>query len=169
MGLSLRANEDARSCRETLALAGRWPQLSAPLRAILSHHAERQYASAASLREAFMLKFASTLSLAIAVAVSALTTVAKASSSGIDTIDCNARLNRAETTICSSQRLQILDAKITEIYADMMLGRRLSSSGKEMLRDSQYNFLARRNSCGADYACLEEIMSQRAGRIRNYY
>ena len=116
-----------------------------------------------------MFKSTTTSVIVMAATLRALTTAVTASGTGIETIDCSANLNRAETTICGSQRLQILDAKITEIYAEMMLGRRLSSAGKENLRDSQYNFLARRNSCGADYVCLEETMSLRASRIRNYY
>lgn len=112
---------------------------------------------------------ASKIAIAILATVTAVAPAAFANSNGIETIDCSANLNRAETTICGSQHLQILDAKITEVYADKMLGRRLSSTGKELLRDSQYNFLARRNLCGADYGCLEEVMSQRASRIRNYY
>lgn len=87
----------------------------------------------------------------------------------IETIDCSVDKNRAERTICASQHLQILDAKITEVYADVMNSRRVSVGIKDDLRRSQYAFLARRDACGASYGCLEDVMSMRLGRIRNYY
>lgn len=86
----------------------------------------------------------------------------------IETIDCRVDRNRAERTICASQHLQILDAKITEVYADAMKSRRVSSHMKEDLRRSQYAFLSRRDACGADYICLNEVMTLRLGRIRNH-
>lgn len=86
----------------------------------------------------------------------------------IQTIDCGVDHNRAERAICSSQRLQILDAKITEAYADMMHSRRLTPIAKAHLRESQHAFLVRRDACGASYGCLEDVMSTRVSRIRLY-
>lgn len=106
-----------------------------------------------------------------AVLATALTTLAATSAAaGIETIDCQAaQLNKAERTICRSQHLQILDAKIAEVYADKMLGRRLSADTKAALRESQYQFLARRNACGADADCLDDVMLLRSSRIHNDY
>ena len=92
-----------------------------------------------------------------------------ASASGIQTINCEAdRANAAERTICASQSLQILDAKVTEVYADMMSSRRISRVVKANIRESQYSFLARRNACGHDRGCLAEVMSVRLTRIHYY-
>lgn len=111
-----------------------------------------------------------TLTVATGLALAAFATASQsARAETIQTIDCAVDKNRAERTICASQHLQILDAKITEVYADMMNSRRVSPRVKDVLRDSQYSFLSRRDACGANYGCLEEVMSMRLGRIRNYY
>jgi uncharacterized protein len=116
-------------------------------------------------KEASMLRKLTT-AVAAAVTLAAVSSPAGA----IETIDCAARpLNAAEQTICASQRLQILDAKITEVYADLMYGRRLSEAAKQTLRASQHAFLARRDSCGRSFDCLEEMMSLRASRMQNYW
>jgi uncharacterized protein len=101
----------------------------------------------------------------------ALATVlaAPASANGIQTIDCAVDLNTAaERTICKSQRLQVLDARITEVYADLMTSRRVPFDAKSRVRESQYQFLERRNACGADRACLEDVMGRRLSRIHAY-
>ncbi len=107
----------------------------------------------------------------ITLAALALATVlaAPANANGIQTIDCAMDLNTAaERAICKSQRLQILDAKITEVYADYMTSGRVHSDVKARLRESQYRFLERRNACGPDRECLEELMDRRLSRIHAY-
>jgi uncharacterized protein len=86
----------------------------------------------------------------------------------IDTIDCQVDLNASEQTICDSQRLQILDAKITQAYVELITGRWLAVELKDAVRESQHVFLKRRNACGSHYACLEDIMGQRLTRIGYY-
>jgi uncharacterized protein len=88
--------------------------------------------------------------------------------SAIDTIDCRRDHNAAERTICSSQALQTLDARITEQYADIMLDSHIKGSVKRAVHESQVEFLARRDSCGRDTECLTEVMGRRASRI-NFY
>jgi uncharacterized protein len=85
-----------------------------------------------------------------------------------DTIDCQRDTGPAERAICSSQRLQTLDAQVTEKYTDIMLDSHIKSSVKQAVHESQVNFLHRRNHCGADADCLAEVMERRAVRI-NYY
>ena len=109
-----------------------------------------------------------TTALAGFAVLGAIATTASASS--IQTIDCQIDLSLdAERTICASQRLQILDAEITEVYADRMTDRRISPAGKAHLRNSQYAFLTRRNTCGADHGCLAEVMGARLTRIRSLF
>ena len=106
---------------------------------------------------------------AVAALALAAAAAGTASATGIQTIDCQVDVaTAAERTICSSQSLQILDAKVTEVYADMMTSRRLSRETKANIRDSQYAFLARRNACGADRDCLAEVMNRRLSRIHVY-
>ncbi len=98
-----------------------------------------------------------------------LSIASSAHAAGIQTIDCAVDLGTAsERTICDSQRLQILDAKITEVYADLMTSRRVPTDAKARVRESQYRFLERRNACGADRLCLQEVMERRLSRIHAY-
>ena len=85
--------------------------------------------------------------------------------SAIDTIDCSRDWNAAERTICRSQRLQVLDAKMTEVYADLMLDQSVSARRKSELQQSQHEFLKFRDKCGDDRVCLEEVMQRRMTRI----
>jgi uncharacterized protein len=85
-----------------------------------------------------------------------------------DTIDCQRDTSPAERTICSSQRLQLLDAQVTEKYTDIMLDSYIKSSVKRAVHDSQVNFLQRRDQCGADRDCLTAVMGTRLVRINTY-
>ena len=105
--------------------------------------------------------------LAAAIAALALTAVATPAVA-IDTIDCQRDQNPAERTICSSQRLQVLDAKVTEAYADIMLDGGIKARVKDAVYISQLEFLHRRDACGRDPRCLAEVMEHRASRI-NFY
>jgi uncharacterized protein len=119
-----------------------------------SHTAHR------AIPEASMTRFAFTA----VVLIVAMSGAARAN--GIQTIDCALdRSLAAERAICTSQRLQILDAKITEVYADVMLSRRVAFDIKARVREFQYQFLDRRNACGSNRGCLEEVMEQRLSRI----
>jgi uncharacterized protein len=102
--------------------------------------------------------------LAAAVSVFAVPRPAAA----YDTIDCDRDGKPAERVICSSQSLQILDAKITEVYAEMMQDRTFNARIKRDLLVSQRTFLARRDACGWDQDCVEEVMSLRSSRIQFY-
>ena len=107
------------------------------------------------------------LTLAAPLAALAFAT-AVSPAAAIDTIDCRHDRNAAERTICSSHRLQILDAKVTEAYATIMKDLSIPGPVRTAVRDSQFTFLARRDACGRDADCLTEVMQLRAIRI-NYY
>lgn len=96
------------------------------------------------------------------------TSAAVSPAAAIESIDCRADLGRAERTICGSERLQILDAQVTQAYADIMLDSRVRASIKQAVYDSQIEFLRRRNACGSDRECLAGVMERRASRIRFY-
>lgn len=104
----------------------------------------------------------------IGLATLALLATAATSARAIDTIDCRVDRNPAERIICASQRLQIYDAQITEVYAELMHSRWMSAARKADLLDSQRSFLKRRDACGANYDCLDEVMGRRATRIALY-
>jgi uncharacterized protein len=109
------------------------------------------------------------LTILAAATVLAALAASRASAAVIQPIDCNIDLaTSAERTICKSQHLQILDAQITEVYADLMGNRHIASAAKTRVRESQYQFLQRRNACGGDRDCLEEVMQRRLSRIHNY-
>ncbi len=104
-----------------------------------------------------------------ATSLTALALVAVATPAmAIDTIDCGRDRNPAEKTICGSQRLQILDAKVTEAYADIMLDSHVRAHVKRAVQESQQSFLQRRDACGRDQVCLTEVMERRVNRIPYY-
>jgi len=86
----------------------------------------------------------------------------------IDTIDCDHDRNTAERAICASEHLQILDARVTQAYADIMHDARVRDGVKYAVYKSQVDFLARRDQCGRDTECLSEVMERRATRIDFY-
>ena len=86
----------------------------------------------------------------------------------IETINCTRDHSPAERTICASQKLQILDAQVTESYADIMLDGHIKGHVKRAVAESQVSFLKRRDACGRDAECLTEVMELRANRI-NFY
>ena len=85
-----------------------------------------------------------------------------------DTINCERDQSPAERAICASQRLQVLDAQVTEQYTDIMLDSYIKGSVKQAVHESQVSFLKRREQCGANVECLAEVMERRAMRI-NFY
>jgi uncharacterized protein len=104
------------------------------------------------------------VSIVLAAGLSTLALAAPAAA--YETIDCDRDHRPAERVICGSQKLQILDAKITEAYADLMQGSELRARTKRGLISSQRAFLELRDSCGWDRACVEEVMSLRLSRIQ---
>ncbi len=85
-----------------------------------------------------------------------------------DTIDCQRDTSPAERAICADQRLQVLDAQVTEKYTDIMLDSHIKGAVKRAVHESQVSFLKRREQCGRDVACLTEEMGRRVTRI-DYY
>lgn len=84
----------------------------------------------------------------------------------IETIDCDKDTRIAERTICSSQRLQILDAIVVQAYADVMLDAVVSERIKNRVKWSQRAFLRDRDRCGDDRRCLEASMQGQLERLR---
>ena len=107
--------------------------------------------------------------LAVATTFAALTLAATAGpAAAIETINCERDHNPAERTICSSQKLQVLDANVTEAYADIMLDGHVKGYVKQAVAESQLTFLKRRDTCGRNVECLAEVMSMRVTRISYY-
>lgn len=105
----------------------------------------------------------------ILIAATAAGLAAAASpAAAIETIDCSKDRNTAERTICSSRHLQVLDARVTEAYADIMLDSNVKSSTKHLVYVSQLEFLRNRDACGRDTECLADVMQRRASRIDFY-
>jgi uncharacterized protein len=104
----------------------------------------------------------------LAMAAVMLGVGAVAPAAAYDTINCQRDTGPTERAICASQRLQVLDAQVTEYYTDIMLDSHIKGEVKRALHDSQVAFLKRREQCGTDGACLAEVMERRASRI-NFY
>lgn len=86
--------------------------------------------------------------------------------SAIETIDCGRDTRLAERTICTSQKLQILDAIVTQAYADVMLDVVVPERIKNRVKWSQRAFLSERDRCGDDRRCLETTMQGQLQRLR---
>lgn len=84
----------------------------------------------------------------------------------IETIDCAKDTRLAERTICGSQRLQILDATVTQAYADVMYDAVVPERIKNRVKWSQRAFLSERDRCGDDRRCLETSMQDQLARLR---
>ncbi len=104
----------------------------------------------------------------LAATAAAALAAAASPAAAIDTIDCHADRNIAERTICSSNRLQVLDARVTEAYSDIMLDSGVKSSIKHAIYVSQLEFLRSRDACGRDARCLADVMERRVDRITFY-
>ncbi len=100
-----------------------------------------------------------------ASALALATSAATAPASAYDTIDCQRDTSAAERAICASQRLQTLDAQITEKYTDIMLDSHIKGDVKRAVHESQVDFLKRREQCGRDTECLAAEMERRTARI----
>ncbi len=105
---------------------------------------------------------------ATAIALALALGAASAPALAYDTIDCQRDTGPAERAICSSQRLQLLDAQVTEQYTDIMLDSHVKGPVKQAVHESQVNFLQRRNQCGNNAECLAEVMERRVSRISYY-
>jgi uncharacterized protein len=106
--------------------------------------------------------------LTFAIASLALVAGGTSPAAAFDTINCQRDHSATERTICDNQRLQVLDAQVTEKYADIMLDSHIKGDVKRAVHESQLSFLRRRELCGRDVECLAEVMERRATRI-NYY
>jgi uncharacterized protein len=106
--------------------------------------------------------------LTFAIASLALVAGSASPAAAFDTINCQRDHSVAERAICDSQRLQVLDAQVTDKYTDIMLDSHIKSDVKQRVHESQISFLRRRDQCGRDTECLADVMERRATRI-NYY
>lgn len=79
--------------------------------------------------------------------------------------DCAKASTPVERSICASDRLSRLDREMASVYA--ALRSQLGSVGRQRLLDAQRTWLAYRDTCGDDEACLVERMSDRIAELRS--
>ncbi|WP_176086774.1 lysozyme inhibitor LprI family protein [Martelella sp. HB161492] len=77
--------------------------------------------------------------------------------------NCKQATTPTEIAICRSQVLSALDQQIAEAYAKARSGK--SEQTRNRIRSEQMNWLGMRDQCGADSACLDITMSQRARQL----
>lgn len=77
---------------------------------------------------------------------------------------CNGELNRSERAICASRDVSALDQRMARMFRDKF--RRLSGQAQRRLRGEQSAWLAWRNSCGSDTACLYQRYTQRISDLQ---
>lgn len=95
--------------------------------------------------------------------------VAAAGTSGcsydISTPDCANVLTPTEATICASPALRKLDRKLTKQYRVALS---ISGDDEENLRTEQNEWIAERNTCGEDEACIAEAYRERLNVLADY-
>ena len=74
--------------------------------------------------------------------------------------ECTAASTPVERAICGSARLAQLDREIAQAYSLAISS--LSGEGAQDFTASQRAWIAQRNGCGSNMACLDNVMSQRA-------
>lgn len=77
---------------------------------------------------------------------------------------CNGELNRSERAICASRDVSALDRRMAAIFRDKF--RSLGGQAQRRLRGEQSAWLAWRNSCGSDTACLYKRYVQRISDLQ---
>jgi len=78
--------------------------------------------------------------------------------------DCGRAGTATEHAICASPRLAGLDAAIAGAYAAARSG--ASEAARDRIRSEQVAWLARRNECGGEMACLAARMEARLADLR---
>lgn len=73
-------------------------------------------------------------------------------------MDCRRGASVPEKAICTDDGLRGLDAHLGKVYAQAL---RYDPASAKALRDSQRQWLQRRNDCGEERACLEHSQRQR--------
>ena len=79
-------------------------------------------------------------------------------------IDCRQDHGAAIDAICASDRLHFLEDKITQRYSEAAA--RANKAAFDDLLGAQRDYLADRDSCGADRECLEGVLKSRLHAIR---
>ncbi len=74
--------------------------------------------------------------------------------------DCRKVQSATEGAICASPQLAGLDRQMSQAYAAALGGS--SGAGAAQLRESQRQWIARRNACGADTICIADAYRSRA-------
>ena len=77
--------------------------------------------------------------------------------------NCARATSTAAREICANQRLAALDAQMASAYAAAKA--RLSPARQAKMTSAQAHWLAYRNSCNADDACLERAINQRTSEL----
>ncbi|MEO8421597.1 MAG: caspase family protein [Hyphomicrobium sp.] len=79
--------------------------------------------------------------------------------------NCAENKGAAEQAICSSPRLSGLDVEMANLFG-LVRGRMTNQQGLA-LRNSQRDWIKKRDSCGWDAACIEALYARRIQQLRN--
>jgi len=79
-------------------------------------------------------------------------------------LDCRTVTTATEGAICASPELAALDQQLATDYRAAIAGSDISAAAK--LRNAQQQWIANRNSCGADTACIATAYRNRIAAVR---
>jgi uncharacterized protein len=85
---------------------------------------------------------------------------------GAQSFNCRYAKTPDEVAICSDPRLSQLDERMSRRF--FQLRNELSPPQQLRLDETQGGWLARRNSCGSDPGCIEEVYLTRIDQLANW-
>ena len=101
---------------------------------------------------------------AIAVAASGLALTLAPTSASAASFDCTRARTGVERTICGNRPLEDRDVKMATLYSvNRQLAGGMGALGA--IADRQRDWLAERNRCGANSACLRTAYDRRIGEL----
>ncbi|QXI26483.1 lysozyme inhibitor LprI family protein [Pseudomonas vanderleydeniana] len=81
--------------------------------------------------------------------------------------DCGRAKQPTEIAICGDRQLNDLDVEMATTYR--LLRGLFAMGNRGAMQDEQLTWLAERNACGSDNACIERQYQKRLGQLKQRY
>ncbi len=99
--------------------------------------------------------FSAGLLVSAAIGIAMISTAAKAQS-----FPCSRAEVPSEMAICNNENLIIKDERLASLFAEALV-QATQTNSTESLTNQHSDWLKRRNSCRADFSCLEKSYNER--------
>ncbi|WP_404404124.1 lysozyme inhibitor LprI family protein [Pelagibacterium halotolerans] len=81
--------------------------------------------------------------------------------------DCAKASDATETAVCNSDLLSAFDTELAHVYRAALSAN--NGEGASNLRTAQHQWIAQRNACGSDAACIGKAYRERIGSLTQTY